>query len=107
MRKGVPHFMQPHAFIARGRLELISQFPDVSAALMAAGARDVDGRDKLPGDVLPEDEDLQFLAVRRPLIEWALRRALADEAGIEVRAGVHVTGLSVERRPRRWSPGRW
>jgi 2-polyprenyl-6-methoxyphenol hydroxylase-like FAD-dependent oxidoreductase len=56
----------------------------------------VDGRAKLPGEVLPEDQDLQFLAVRRPLIEWALRRAVDETAGIEVRSGVHITGLSVE-----------
>ena len=94
-RKGVPHFMQPHAFIPRGRLELREHLPDVYSALIDAGARDVDGRPKLPGDVRPEDEDLQFLAVRRPLIEWALRRAVAQAPGIEVRAGVHVTGLSI------------
>lgn len=94
-RKGVPHFMQPHAFIPRGRLELREQLPDVYLALIEAGARDVDGRSKLPGEVFAEDEDLQYLAVRRPLIEWALRRAVANASGIEVRDGVHVTGLSV------------
>ena len=46
-----------------------STFPDVFDALMAAGAWDLDLRPKLPGPPLPEDEDLAYLAVRRPLIE--------------------------------------
>jgi 2-polyprenyl-6-methoxyphenol hydroxylase-like FAD-dependent oxidoreductase len=31
--------------------------------------------------------------VRRPIIEWALRRAAAAEPAVEIRAGVRVTGL--------------
>lgn len=95
-RKGVPHFLQPHAFIPRGRLELKQNLPDVYAALLAAGATDLDGRAKLPGEIRPEDEDLQFLAVRRPLVEWALRRAVRDEPAVDVIEGAHITGLTVE-----------
>lgn len=95
-RKGVPHFLQPHAFIPRGRRELIENLPDIYATLVSAGARDVDGRAKLPGEIRPEDADLQFMAVRRPLIEWALRRAVDEDPTIRVEANVQVTGLSVE-----------
>lgn len=95
-RKGVPHFMQPHAFIPRGRLELTQHLPDVYAALISAGAHDVDARAKLPGEVRPEDVDLQFLAVRRPMIEWALRLAVSEEPNVQVEAGVRLTGLSVK-----------
>jgi 2-polyprenyl-6-methoxyphenol hydroxylase-like FAD-dependent oxidoreductase len=86
-RRGIPHFLQPHAFIPRGRRELRSTLPDVYAALIEAGARDVDIRGKLPGSTVPADEDLQYVAVRRPLIEWALRRAVAAEPRITVRHG--------------------
>jgi glycine/D-amino acid oxidase-like deaminating enzyme len=55
-RKGIPHFLQPHAFIPRGREELRSHFPDVYADLLAAGAQEVDLRRKLPGEPVPEDE---------------------------------------------------
>jgi 2-polyprenyl-6-methoxyphenol hydroxylase-like FAD-dependent oxidoreductase len=34
-----------------------------------------------------------YLWVRRPVIEWALRRAAAAEPTVELRAGVQVTGL--------------
>jgi hypothetical protein len=37
LRKGVPHFLQPHAFIPRGRAELREYLADVYAALLAAG----------------------------------------------------------------------
>ncbi|WP_426562486.1 FAD-dependent oxidoreductase [Angustibacter sp. McL0619] len=92
-RKGVPHFHQPHAFIPRGRLELMQHLPDVYATLIAAGAHDVDGRAKLPGEVRPQDAELQYLAVRRPLLEWALRRAVLTQDRIDVRSGVRATGL--------------
>jgi 2-polyprenyl-6-methoxyphenol hydroxylase-like FAD-dependent oxidoreductase len=92
-RAGIPHFLQAHAFTARGRSELRSLFPDVYRALLDAGARDVDLRPKLRGPLRPEDEELQILGVRRALIEWGLRRAVRREPGIEVRSGVHVIGL--------------
>jgi 2-polyprenyl-6-methoxyphenol hydroxylase-like FAD-dependent oxidoreductase len=95
-RQGIPHFLQPHALIPRARVELMRLLPDVYATLIDAGARDVDLRRKLPGPPGPLDEDLQYLAVRRPLIEWALRRAVSPEARIEVRAGAQLTGLQVQ-----------
>ena len=48
---------------------------------------------KLRGPRQPGDEDLVYLWVRRPIIEWALRRAAAAEPAIEIRSGVQVTGL--------------
>jgi flavin-dependent dehydrogenase len=95
-RPGVPHYLQPHAFIPRARLELRRELPDVYADLLAAGASEVDLRHKLPGPPEPEDAELVYLAVRRPLIEWALRRAVADEPGIEVLAGVRAHGVASE-----------
>ena len=85
-RKGIPHFHQPHAFTPRGRKEMRETFPDVYEALIAAGAWDLDLRPKIKGDPEPDDVDLAFLAVRRPLIEWALRRAVAAEKGVTVSA---------------------
>ncbi|MCZ3388122.1 MAG: FAD-dependent oxidoreductase [Actinomycetia bacterium] len=68
-RSGVPHFGQPHAFILHGRAGLKEHFSDVYRDLIDAGAVDVDARPKRPGTVVPEDEELQYLAVRRPVIE--------------------------------------
>ena len=95
-RAGIPHFLQPHAFIPRGRSELREVLPDVYRSLLDAGAHDVDVRPKLPGPIRAEDEQLQYLAVRRPIIEWALRRAAANEAGIDIRAGAAIRRLEVE-----------
>jgi 2-polyprenyl-6-methoxyphenol hydroxylase-like FAD-dependent oxidoreductase len=95
-RKGIPHFLQPHAFIPRGRAELREHFPDVYADLLDAGAWEVDLRRKLPGDAVAADEELQYIGARRPLLEWALRRAVAGEPGITVRDGEHVRGLAVD-----------
>ena len=92
-RQGIPHFLQAHAFTARGRSELRALFPDVYRALLDAGAHDVDLRPKLRGPLRPEDEELQIIGVRRPLIEWALRGAVLREPGITVRSGVQVVGL--------------
>lgn len=93
-RRGIPHFLQPHAFIPRGRLELMEHLPDVFDALMAAGASDVDLRPKLPGATRAEDADLQFLAARRPLIEWGLRQAVVREPSIRVLDEARATGLA-------------
>lgn len=94
-RKGIPHFLQPHAFIPRGRAELVRHLPDVYAGLLEAGAYDVDVSRKLPGPAVPGDEALQYLAVRRPLLEWALRHAVWEEPRIDVRPAVSVRGLRV------------
>ncbi len=95
-RKGIPHFLQPHAFIPRGRAELATQLPDVYSRALQAGAYEVDVSRKLPGPPLPGDEALRYLAVRRPLMEWALRDAVREDPLIDVRSAVSVRGLRVE-----------
>ena len=93
-RRGIPHFLQAHAFTSRGRLELLRELPDVHQSLLDAGADDVDLATKLPGGGRrPGDDELRFLGVRRPLIEWALRKAVAAEPGIEVRSKVTAVAL--------------
>ena len=92
-RRGIPHYFQPHAFLPRGRRALADWAPDVLDALMDAGADPQDLALKLTGSPEPGDEDLVYLWVRRPVVEWALRRAAAAEPGVELRAGVRVSGL--------------
>jgi len=98
-RRGIPHFLQAHAFTSRGRLELRRQFPDVFRGLLDAGADDIDLTSKAPGPAQPGDEDLRILGVRRPLIEWALRRAVLGEADVRVASGVTITGLEADPGP--------
>jgi 2-polyprenyl-6-methoxyphenol hydroxylase-like FAD-dependent oxidoreductase len=92
-RRGIPHYLQPHAFLPRGRRLLAEWAPDVLDTLLDAGAEPQDLALKLKGPREPGDEDLVYLWVRRPIIEWALRRAAAAEPAVEIRAGVRVTGL--------------
>ena len=92
-RRGIPHYLQPHAFLPRGRRLLSDWAPDVLGALLDAGADPQDLALKLHGQRQAGDEDLVYLWVRRPIIEWALRRAAAAEPAVEIRAGVRVTGL--------------
>ena len=95
-RKGISHFLQPHAFIPRGRLELMEHFGDVYSSLIRAGARDADVSGKLPGSPEPADSVLQFVAVRRPLIEWGLRKAVLAQPHIEIVPGTTVSGIRLE-----------
>ena len=93
-RTGIPHFMQPHAFTPRGRKEMQGTFPDIYEALIAAGAWDLDLRPKLRGGTQrPDDAELAFLAVRRPLIEWALRRAVLAESTVTLIPRTRALGL--------------
>jgi hypothetical protein len=96
-REGIPHFLQPHAFIPRGRSELRAAFPDVYRALLDVGAWELDLRPKIRGQLESADEELAYLAARRPLIEWALRQAVLNEPAIRVLSGVNATGYLGER----------
>ena len=92
-RRGIPHYSQPHAFLPRGRRLLSDWAPDVIDTLVEVGAEPQDLALKLQGPRRQGDEDLVYLWVRRPIIEWALRRAAAAESAVEIRAGVRVAGL--------------
>ena len=96
-RRGISHFLQPHAFGPRGRKELRALLPDVYASLLDAGAWDLDVRPKIPGPLRPDDEEFAYLAARRPVIEWALRRAVLAASAIRTIGGVRATGLVGQR----------
>ena len=100
-RRGIPHFFQPHAFLPRGRRVLADLAPDVLGALMEAGAEAQDVAARLRGPREPGDEELVYLWVRRPIIEWALRRAAAQEPAVELRPATRIAGLVLEDGPPR------
>lgn len=95
-RKGIPHFGQPHMLIPRACKELRENFADVYAALLAFGATELDMRSRLQGPELPGDEDLLFLAVRRPVVEAALRAAALANPGVDITFNTAATGLQLE-----------
>ena len=92
-REGIPHFFQPHIFWPRGSLLLKRNFPDVYQTRLDAGARELHLYHKIRGDSQPGDEELVYLGVRRPLIEWALLEAVLKETNIQLRDGVRIFGL--------------
>jgi 2-polyprenyl-6-methoxyphenol hydroxylase-like FAD-dependent oxidoreductase len=94
VRKGIPHFQQPHTFLPRGRKVLRELAPDVLDLLLDAGAEEQDLAARLSGPRRPGDEDLVYLWVRRPVVEWALRRAAAAEPGVTLVPGRHISCLA-------------
>lgn len=54
-------------------------------------------RPKLGVPPTDADEELQYVAVRRPLIEWALRSAAIAEPTVTLRPGARVDGLVLDR----------
>ena len=95
-RRGVPQWELYHAFQARARRELALHAPDVLGCLVEVGAEDRDLSWLVADDPRPHDAELRVLVVRRPVMEWALRTAVADVAGVEVAGGVTATGLAIE-----------
>jgi 2-polyprenyl-6-methoxyphenol hydroxylase-like FAD-dependent oxidoreductase len=80
-RPGAAQFNHPHVLLARACNELLDHAPDVYAHLVAAGATEIPVSHP---DARP-DPELRALGVRRPLLEWALRRAIADEPDVHMR----------------------
>ena len=95
-RKGIPHFGQPHMLIPRACKELRENFADVYAALLSSGATELDVRSRLQGTELPGDEDLLYLAVRRPVVEGALRAAALTDPGVHISFNTGADGLLLE-----------
>jgi 2-polyprenyl-6-methoxyphenol hydroxylase-like FAD-dependent oxidoreductase len=94
-RPGVPQFGHGHAVHALARLTMAELAPDVLAALKGAGAGEHDFGARIPSSERePGDADLVALLVRRPVFEWALRRAVEAESRVEVCAGVRAVGLA-------------
>ena len=92
-RAGIAHYMAPHAFLPRGAKVLRERAGDVYDLLLETGAFELPiARDQ--ADVRPGDAELILLCVRRPLIEWALRRAVLREPLVEFVAG-RVEGVEV------------
>jgi len=101
-RRGAPQVRHSHAFLARLCNLLMSDYPDVYAALLAEGATEMPfGRD-IPPEMTnyePEaaDAELVMLACRRTTFEWVVRRSALAEGRVTFRTGVAVEGLLGDR----------
>jgi 2-polyprenyl-6-methoxyphenol hydroxylase-like FAD-dependent oxidoreductase len=96
-RHGVNQFRLPHFFLARYRTVLDRELPEVAGAIEAAGGLRYNPLLALPeavrGPARPEDQGLEVLTGRRPIVESALADAARAHPGITIRRGVAVAGL--------------
>lgn len=87
VREGAPHTQHAHAFGPDFHRLLASELPDVLELLLAAGAQRLPGGEPGSGPVL---------ALRRPLLDWVLRRVAEREPGVRVHCGTPATGLRTD-----------
>ncbi|GIF58884.1 FAD-dependent oxidoreductase [Asanoa iriomotensis] len=100
-RQGVNQFRLPHFMLPRWWAVVRDELPGVTEALLAAGALRCNLLELLPetrrGAVRPDDERFDTVTARRPVLE-AVLSAAAESAGVTVRRGVAVTGLTTDGR---------
>jgi 2-polyprenyl-6-methoxyphenol hydroxylase-like FAD-dependent oxidoreductase len=97
-RGGVAQFRQPHVLLARVRQVCDQELPEMTDRLLAAGCVWWDPLTLLPSwisdrEPRPGDEALRLVTGRRPVIEYTVAAAAAEQPGVVVRRGVRVTGL--------------
>ena len=100
-RRGVNQFRLPHLLLARFRELLDIELADVARALEDAGAlrwnRLADLPEHITGGFRRDDQRSEQLTGRRPMVEATIARAADAEPGVDVRRGIGVRGLVVER----------
>ncbi|MEU8238171.1 FAD-dependent oxidoreductase [Actinoplanes missouriensis] len=102
-RRGVNQFRLPHFMLPRWWQLVREQLPEAGDALLAVGARRVNLIGMLPeerrGPIRPGDERFDTVTARRPVLE-AVLSAAATTAGVTIRRGVAVTGLTTDGHTR-------
>jgi len=98
-RRGVNQFRLPHFMMPRWWDRLRTELPEVRYPLEAAGALHLNTVAMLPaarrGPMRDGDERFDTVTARRPVLEAALSAA-AEAAGVAIRRGVTVTGLTTD-----------
>jgi 2-polyprenyl-6-methoxyphenol hydroxylase-like FAD-dependent oxidoreductase len=101
-RRGVNQFHLPHFMLPRWWALIRAELPEVAGPLAAAGALRLNSLAALPearrGPLRADDARFETVTARRPVLEAALSAA-ADAAGVTVRRGVAVTGLTTDHHP--------
>jgi 2-polyprenyl-6-methoxyphenol hydroxylase-like FAD-dependent oxidoreductase len=101
-RRGVNQFRLPHFMLPRWWALIKAHLPEVAGPLAEAGALRLNTLAALPevrrGPLSDDDARFETVTARRPVLEAALAAA-ADAAGVAVRRGVAVTGLTTDPQP--------
>jgi len=104
-RRGVGHLRHSHAFLARLRLIIRDEHPELLAELLDAGCRDlpfeggltdIHRRSYAPA---PIDRDLAILTSRRTTLELIMRRYVERRPGVTIRSESFVKALQVAPGP--------
>ncbi|THD61901.1 FAD-dependent oxidoreductase [Phenylobacterium sp.] len=104
-RRGVGHLRHSHAFLARLRLLIRNQHPELLDELLAAGCRDLGFEGGLTDihkrSYSPEsvDRDLAVLTSRRTTLELIMRRYVARQPNVVIRSGAFVKALQISADP--------
>jgi 2-polyprenyl-6-methoxyphenol hydroxylase-like FAD-dependent oxidoreductase len=85
-RRSVTQWQQYHVFRARARLELTRSLPDILDRLRELGVE------------MREGDELAGIPVRRPILEWVLRREAERTRGLHLRPDTIVRGLHHDER---------
>ena len=100
-RRGVGHLRHSHAFLARLRLIIRDEHPQLLEELLAAGCRDlgfeggltdIHKRSYTPD---PVDRDLAVLTSRRTTLELIMRRYVERQPNVTIRASAFVKELLI------------
>jgi 2-polyprenyl-6-methoxyphenol hydroxylase-like FAD-dependent oxidoreductase len=100
-RRGVGHLRHSHAFLARLRLLIRDQHPQLLDELLAAGCRDLGFEGGLTDihkrSYAPEpvDRDLAVLTSRRTTLELIMRRYVACQPNVTIRSSAFVKTLTI------------
>ena len=98
-RPGVAQFKQAHYMHARFRHVVTKELPDVADAILGMGGLKYDTlKELLPPTITDRspregDDNYWCLTARRQVLEASFSQCAANESGVTVRRGVHVTGL--------------
>ena len=97
-RPGIPQSRHPHVLLNRGKIILEEFFPGLEKELVAAGAPSLDPRSMgwfSPAGWAPHfSPDLNDLIMfSRDLLDWQIRRRLAENTNVHFLEGGKVTGL--------------
>jgi 2-polyprenyl-6-methoxyphenol hydroxylase-like FAD-dependent oxidoreductase len=104
-RRGVGHLRHSHAFLARLRLLIRDEHPELLAELLAAGCRDlgfeggltdIHKRNYAPD---PVDRDLAVLTSRRTTLELIMRRYVERQPNVTIRSSAFVKELLITPGP--------
>lgn len=97
-RKGVPHSRFPHTLMLRGQQIFEQLFPGLRAELIGRGAIELDSMQDLifftsAGLAARAPSDLTLLAFSRDLLDWSIRRRLAEFPEVQFLTKASVRGL--------------